>query len=361
DEHRPPRAHERQHHQRGQDGAENQVQVDLVEGRVDVPRLVADDLELDVGRHLRGEPRELRLHALDHRHGVLAGLAAHLHDDGGRAVHAGRRSLLLGDVLGVADVADADRPTAEVGHYQVVEGAGLRDTAHRPERRLVEPGGDVAPRQVGVLAHDGIAHVDDRDLIGGQPVRIDPDVDGPQQAADDPHLADAGRALQHRAHGLVGELGQLAERALAPTGAWSLSNFETTGGRLSLGMLRMAMATLSRTSWAATSIWRFRLNVTMTIAAPLPEIERSSLMPWMVLICSSSRWATWVSSSSVEAPGSSTRTLTVGRSTAGKRSTPSLNQLAAPTTTNAMMSMVANTGRLMQTSASFCMRARAWP
>ena len=93
----------------------------------------------------------------------------------------------------------------------------------------------------------------------------------------------------------------------------------------------------------------------MTMATPVPEIERSSLIPWIVLICSSSRWATWVSVSSVEAPGSSTRTLTVGRSTVGKRSTPSRNQLAAPMTTKPMTSMVANTGRLMQTSASFCM------
>src|SRR5262249_57135391 len=121
------------------------------------------------------------------------------------------------------------------------------------------------------------------------------------------------------------------------------------------GMLRTALATLSRTSWAATSIWRFRLNVTMMMAVPGPQIERSSLIPWIVLICSSSRWASCVSVSSMEAPGSSTRTLTVGRSTAGKRSTPSRIQLAAPTTTKAMISMVANTGRLMQISASFCM------
>ncbi len=78
-------------------------------------------------------------------------------------------------------------------------------------------------------------------------------------------------------------------------------------------------------------------------------------MPWMALICSSSLWATVVSISSVEAPGSSTRTITVGRSTDGKRSTPSRNQEAAPTTTSAMTIIVAKTGRLMQTSASFCM------
>ena len=148
------------------------------------------------------------------------------------------------------------------------------------------------------------------------------------------------------------------DTASVTTGAWSLSNLDTIGGRISRGRLRTAMATLSRTSWAATSICRLRAKVTMTMQVPGPEIERSSWMPWMVLICSSSRWATRVSTSSVEAPGSSTRTLTVGRSTAGKRSTPSRNQLAVPTTTNTMTSIVAKTGRLMQTSASFCMASR---
>src|SRR5437667_5684922 len=52
----------------------------------------------------------------------------------------------------------------------------------------------------------------------------------------------------------------------------------------------------------------------MTITVPAPEIERSSWIPWIVLICSSSFCATWVSTSSVDAPGSTTRTLTVGRS-----------------------------------------------
>ena len=47
-------------------------------------------------------------------------------------------------------------------------------------------------------------------------------------------------------------------------------------------------------------------------------------MPWMVLTASSSFWETCVSISSVAAPGSSVRTETVGSSTEGKRSTPSL-------------------------------------
>ena len=126
------------------------------------------------------------------------------------------------------------------------------------------------------------------------------------------------------------------------------------GGFTSRGRLRCAIETLSRTSCAATSMLRLSAKVTMTSELPGVEIERSSWMPWIVLICSSSFCVSWVSISSVDAPGSSTLTLTVGRSTAGKRSTPSRKYEAAPTTTSAITIMVAKTGRLMQTSASFC-------
>ena len=43
-------AHEGEHDQAGQDAAQDQVQVDLVQRGVDVARLVADDLQLDVRR-----------------------------------------------------------------------------------------------------------------------------------------------------------------------------------------------------------------------------------------------------------------------------------------------------------------------
>src|SRR6267378_3043353 len=150
--------------------------------------------------------------------------------------------------------------------------------------------------------------------------------------------------------------GRSPESAMVTTGAWSLSILAITGGFTSRGRLRWAIETLSRTSWAATSMLRLSTKVVITSALPGLEIERSSCTPWIVLICSSSFWVTCVSISSVEAPGSSTRTVTVGRSTAGKRSTPSRKYEAAPTTTSAITIMVANTGRLMQTSASFCTR-----
>ena len=82
------------------------------------------------------------------------------------------------------------------------------------------------------------------------------------------------------------------------------------------------VATRSRTSWAAVSMSRLRLKVTITTEVPGPEIDRSSSIPSTVLTASSIRLEISVSTSSVEAPGSWVRIETVGRSTEGNRSTP---------------------------------------
>src|ERR1043166_4810979 len=92
----------------------------------------------------------------------------------------------------------------------------------------------------------------------------------------------------------------------------------------------------------------------MTKPLPCHETERSSLMPSTVLITSSSGWVTSDSTSSGAAPGKPTRTETVGTSTEGKRSTPSLKKPAVPTTTSDSTIMDAKTGRRMHISASFC-------
>jgi hypothetical protein len=116
---------------------------------------------------------------------------------------------------------------------------------------------------------------------------------------------------------------RLPDTARVSTGAWSLSSLETVGGRMSRGRLRAAFRTFSRTSWAATSTDRSSANVMMMMLVPDPVMDRSSVMPWTVLTTSSIFCVTCVSISSTEAPGSSVRTLTVGSSTDGKRSTPS--------------------------------------
>src|SRR5690349_19150621 len=77
-------------------------------------------------------------------------------------------------------------------------------------------------------------------------------------------------------------------------------------------------------------------------------------MPSTVLTTSSIGCAMSDSTSSGEAPGKLTRTETVGRSTEGKRSTPSLKNPAVPITTSDNTIIDAKTGRRIQISANFC-------
>ena len=74
---------------------------------------------------------------------------------------------------------------------EVVERPRLGDAAHRAQRLLADLAGDVAAGHVGVLADERVAHRGDRELVGGQPVGVDPDVDGALEPADDLDLADA--------------------------------------------------------------------------------------------------------------------------------------------------------------------------
>ena len=64
-------------------------------------------------------------------------------------------------------------------------------------------------------------------------------------------------------------------------------------------------------------------KLTMTCETPSVEIERSSSMPLMVLTASSILSVISVSISCGDAPGSVVTTATMGKSTLGKRSTPS--------------------------------------
>src|SRR5262249_684731 len=78
---------------------------------------------------------------------------------------------------------------------------------------------------------------------------------------------------------------------------------------------------------------------------------RISSMPSIVLTASSSTFVTPVSISSTLAPLSVVVTTTIGKSTFGKRSRPRRTYEKRPRTTSDAISMLANTGRRMKTSA----------
>ena len=110
--------------------------------------------------------------------------------------------------------------------------------------------------------------------------------------------------------------------------------------------------TLSRTSWAARSRLRSKKNWAVMEDTPSRLEELSSSMPSTVLMISSIGWVMPVSISSGEAPRKVVLTVMMGSSTLGICSTPNSRKANHPTTINRRFSIVAKTGRRMQTSAN---------
>ena len=91
-------------------------------------------------------------------------------------------------------------------------------------------------------------------------------------------------------------------------------------------------------------------DVMTTEVIPSLVVERSSSIPEMVLTASSIILVTPVSISSTLVPERVVVTVTMGRSTLGKRSTPSRRYEASPSTSGAETSMTVKIGRRTQSS-----------
>lgn len=181
-----------------------------------------------------------------------------------------------------------------VGDDDVIEVAGIGDAADGAEGLFALRSGDVAAGIVGVLADDGVADGGDRDLIGGEFVVIDPDIDGAVEAAADLDFADAEERSSCTfttlsASSVSSRKERGPARAMVMMAFWSLSNFEMIGGSASRGRSRRMAATRSRTSCVATSMLRSRAKVALTQELPGVAMERSSSTPATVLRASSMR------------------------------------------------------------------------
>ena len=130
-------------------------------------------------------------------------------------VEASERTLLLGAVLGAANVAHADGRAVPGGDDEIVELLGLGETAHRPQRLFTQVGRDIATGDVSVLLLQRGSDFGDGELVGGEAIGFDPDIDGARQPADDLHFAHAGGSLERYLHDLVCQLGELANRQVA--------------------------------------------------------------------------------------------------------------------------------------------------
>ena len=142
--------------------------------------------KIDIGRDA-GDLVQLRLDPLDHRDGVRAALAADLEGDGRLAVQAGGGPLLLGAVLGLADVLHPDGLPIHGSDDQVVEGARGGKAAHGAERLLPPGTGHLPAGDVGVLRAMASRTAVDRQLVGGNVLGVHQTLTCAPPAPD-PHL-----------------------------------------------------------------------------------------------------------------------------------------------------------------------------
>ena len=185
-----------------------------MERRPDEARLVADGKQRHVRRDEGPRLLERGLRAVDDGYGVRAGLTPDFERHVRRAIQPRERALLLRPVRHRPDVGEADGRAVHVRDDEILESARVREASERPERDLAAARVHVAPGHVGILALEGGPDLCDRDAVGREAVDVDPDVDRALEAAHDRDLADARRAFDERFDDLVGDLRQLAHRAL---------------------------------------------------------------------------------------------------------------------------------------------------
>ena len=161
---------------------------------------------------------EAFFHRFDHGHGVRAGLLLHDEADGVFAVQPGQAAGLLEGVFHAADVLDPDGIAVLIGDDQVPKSGGVFHAAHGAQHQFAVALVDAAAGQFEVLPHEGLAHVLDREVVAGELVGVDVDVDRPLPPAHQDHRAHAGEAFQVFLDLLAGDFGDFLHRPAAGDG-----------------------------------------------------------------------------------------------------------------------------------------------
>ena len=132
-------------------------------------------------------------------------MAAEFDRDGRRAVVGCERALLLVAILGVPDIANAYRRISYLGDNKIVELCGSGKRPMCAQYQFAWSLIDAARRNFGVLARDCVAYSKNRDLVGGKPVGVDPQIDRALLATVDDDLTHATHGLDGVFHASFGD------------------------------------------------------------------------------------------------------------------------------------------------------------
>ncbi len=161
-----------------------------------------------------------RLHLLDPllqrvggRHGVLAGLFGHHHGHRGLAIQPRSRGGFFLRVLRVADVAQLHHVRSARSNCDFVELRRIHQPSQRAHGQLARSRVHVAGRHFHVLLPQRVGDVGDGQVVGAHLIRIHPHANFALQPAHQLDLSDAADVFQLRLDLLVGNFGDLAQRA----------------------------------------------------------------------------------------------------------------------------------------------------
>ena len=202
---------EEQHHHDERDG-EHQGKLHVVHRRADRRGAVGQDLHLDRGGQRGGELRQQPLDPVDHADDVRARLALDVHDDGGYAVHPRRLLHVLGVVLHVGDVREADGRAVPIGDDQLPVVVAREQLIVGVDRVRLRGALEVALRLVDVRLRDRGAHVFEADLVGGERRRVRLDPHRRLLPAAEAHQADPRELRDLLREAGVGEVLHLRQR-----------------------------------------------------------------------------------------------------------------------------------------------------
>src|SRR5262249_123554 len=173
---------------------------------------IVDDKQLHTWRKLLAKLRYLGSHCVGDFHRVHARLANDLYADHvlpGIVLAEERRpgAELLRAIFDLRNIAHAYRNSSPCSDYDVAELIGRSNTPQRSQAQFLRPGNHATARCLDIFSLQRIAHVEDREVMGGKLLRIEQDANLPLLAAAEVNAANAVNRLQGAANLLVGDLG----------------------------------------------------------------------------------------------------------------------------------------------------------
>src|SRR5580698_2102912 len=210
-----PVAHEEKDDGAGENAAEDQVFEERVDGRFDEVGDVVNDKELHAGRELGAQFVELGFDVVGDLHSVGAGLAQDLNADDVFAgsslpIERGPSAKLFRAIFDLSYIPNADLRAAPRSNDDFAELIGRGDAAERAEAELLRACNHAAAGSLDIFPLERIAHVDNREIVGGQFLGVEKDADLAGLATVQLNAAHAVDGLDGAADLFVGDFGEFA-------------------------------------------------------------------------------------------------------------------------------------------------------